>query len=138
MSDTFTEKKEILKSLFISGFFHSVNSHELLFKSIDSENRKTEQLIAATTHLSEAHAIYTQINIFLTENIDILGEREELNENIQLFDVYNKEVLKNIASNHSHQWSDIEFRYFVESFKPVAELLEIPDGVSIVEEALKD
>lgn len=83
----FEEKVKILKRMFFNGLNYSTYAHDLLFDSIANENTTEglKQLITTTTYLAEAHSIYTQLDIYLKENVDVLGDRDELNNNIESF-----------------------------------------------------
>lgn len=138
MNDKLQEQKEFLRKFFHKAFMATKYSHELLFKSKDNQDSKRsfEQLISSTTFLSEAHSIYTQIEFYLQQNIDEIGERDEFYNNILRFSVYNDEVLENIRTDHSHQWSDIEFRSYVESFRTVAHSLDFKNPDELVDSTL--
>ena len=41
------------------------------------------------------------------------------------FITFNNEMMNNVKTNHSHQWTDIEFREFANAFKVVKDLLNI-------------
>ncbi|WP_367387417.1 hypothetical protein ABZM97_09570 [Bacillus vallismortis] len=130
-------KKQHLKKLIFSGFISAMHSHKTLFKTVLSDN-STLDLSVALAYLSEAHNYHVNAETFYLDNIELFGERSEIETLLQHFFVYNDEFLSNARTDHSHQWSDIEFRKFAESFKPAAELLNIKDIDYWVNQALSD
>ena len=113
-----------LKKLFLDGFVSAIHSHKELFNSVFNDN-DTQKLTIALAYLNESHNYYVNAETLLTDNVELFDARSEFEDFFHCFHVYNKEVLTNIRTDHSHQWSDIEFRTFVESFKTVASLLDI-------------
>lgn len=93
-------------------------SHDIAF----GDNREMDDLLAgiflndATTHASTAHLYYLQ-------NPDF--GHYEFDDFFSSFDVYRDEILSNIRTKHSHQWTDIEYREFANSAKSLAELLDM-------------
>lgn len=77
----------------------------------------------ALSFLAQANSFVDSLKILslLIEDLD----RSEFTEFIHKFNVYNNEVKNNIFTNHSQQWSDIEYRSLVESCEEVGRLLEI-------------
>ena len=122
----FKHKKEYLSKLILDGFISAMYSHKTLFKTLHSEN-DTHGLAIALAYLTEAHNYYVNAETLLADNVELFDIRSEFENLFHRFSVYNKELLTNARTDHSHQWSDIEFRNFVESFKSVAELLNIDE-----------
>ncbi|MBX8942546.1 hypothetical protein RKS58_02445 [Lysinibacillus capsici] len=131
----FSYKKKYLSTLILDGFISAMHSHKTLFKTLYTEN-STHGMAIALAYLTEAHNYYVNAQTLLIDNVELLGERNEFDELFHRFSVYNKEFLTNARTDHSHQWSDIEFRDFVESFKPVAELLNIDEDSFWINKAL--
>lgn len=135
--EIFISKKEFLGKLFLDGFISAHYSHNTLFENIFSEN-STQKVPVALAYLTEAHTYFANAEIYLFENSSVLGERAEFDDLIHRFSVFNKELLNNACTDHSHQWTDIEFRNFVNSFKEVTSLLSIDEDGFWVKRALKE
>lgn len=105
-------KIEYLKKLLKKSLRVSSTAHEILFKdSFDKQN----QLIAAT-YLNKAISLISEAKAIYISNIEQL-ERSEVKEIFHCFDVFESEFLNNLSTNHSHQWTDIEFVKFKESIE---------------------
>lgn len=139
-SEKFEAKKLIFSELVRQGFLFADKSHKTLFQTeIDDDlSKKITDLTCALAYLTEAHSLYCDAETFLKDNIETLGDRSEFTSLIHKFKVYNREVLNNVRTNHSHQWSDIEFRSFADSFLEAGLLLSIADVDSLVKSAKKD
>lgn len=133
----FVAKKQILADLFIKGLISAHYAHKTIFESIYSDDQKPP-LAVALAYLTEAHNLFTTAETFYKDNEPIFGERSEISETIHKFQVFNKELLTNVRTEHSHQWTDIEFRAFVESFKTVSSLLQIENCDYWIEQSLKE
>ena len=131
----FKVKKDHLKQLIFKGFVSAMHSHKTLFKSVLSDD-EPKILAIALAHLNESHNYHLNAETFLVDNVELFGERNEFESLFHRFSVYNDELLTNARTNHSHQWSDIEFRNYVESFKPVSYLLNIDEDQFWVNKAL--
>lgn len=96
------------KTLIRRGMIYAQYAHDNIF------NGETENIVAlhylnvATSKFSAAEALY------YSHYEDL--QREEAEELFRLFDVFMSEVLRNVRTNHSHQWSDIEFIRLKECF----------------------
>lgn len=135
--EIFTAKKELLGKLFLKGFIAAHYAHKTLFKNIHSES-SVQKIPVALSYLTEAHTYFVNAEIYLSENISVLGERNEFDSLIHKFSVFNQELLNNARTDHSHQWTDIEFREFVKSFKVASSLLSIDEDSYWVEHDLND
>lgn len=138
--ELFESKKDMLSQLVLNGFWAADYAHKTLFKSVFAEEQSItqEKLTCSLAYLTEAHSTFLAIKIFVFENENLFGDRYEFQELLHQFTTFNNEVLTNVRTNHSHQWSDIEFRTFVEKFKDVAGLLEIENYQDLVDRALKE
>lgn len=136
----FETKKTIFSELVRQGFIFADKSHKTLFQTeIDDDLiKKSSDLTCALAYLTEAHSLYCDAEVFLKDNIETLDDRPEFTSLIHRFKVYNREVLNNVRTNHSHQWSDIEFRAFADSFLDAGILLNIDDVHSLVDSAKED
>lgn len=134
------KKTETLSNLFLDGFIQANYCHKTLFKSemTDNDQTKNLNLMCSLAYLTEAHTLFTTAKIFISENKDTLGCYLEFDNFIHQFFVFNKEVLDNIRTNHSHQWSDIEFRELAKAFRSLGNILDINNLENIVEKALNE
>lgn len=83
-------------------------------------NEKQNEIIAAL-YLNKAIALMSAAKSLYASNRELL-ERNEIKDIFDAFRVFEREFLKNISTDHSHQWTDIEFRKFkdaVEVFIPM-------------------
>lgn len=135
--EIFTSKKEVLGKLFLQGFISAHYSHKTLFESVFSEGEPWKFPVSLA-YLTQAHTYFVNAEVYLSENISVFGERDEFDELIHRFSVFNKELLDNARTDHSHQWTDIEFRDFVGSFKTVSSLLSIDEDEYWINQALKE
>lgn len=133
----FTHKKEYLSKLILDGLISATYAHKTLFKSVYSDE-KTHGLTIALAYLTEAHNFYLNAETLFVDNVELFDDRSEFKELFHRFSVFNKEVLTNARTDHSHQWSDIEFREFVNSFKSVAGLLNIDQDEYWINQALSE
>lgn len=107
-------KIEYLKQTISHALSISSQGHEILFK--DSHNKQNE-LIAAV-YINKAISLISTAKAIYISNIEKL-ERTEVEDIFNSFDVFESEFLTNLSTDHSHQWTDIEFLKFkdsVESF----------------------
>ncbi|WP_314067505.1 hypothetical protein [uncultured Vagococcus sp.] len=122
-NESFEFKRTYLGQLFFSGFTSAYQAHELLFK--DRSNDKSLDLPIAMAYLTEAHNYFLNAQTFFIDNFDTFDGRSEFSDTIDQFNIYNDEFLTNIRTDHSHQWSDIEYRSFVNKFSEAKGLLNI-------------
>lgn len=92
---------ETFKRFVASAMRYAIKSHDALFKEKCDISISLTYLNASISRFSSAEALYYA-------QYDILqrGEAEEL---FHQFKVYANEFLTNVETDHSHQWTDIEF-----------------------------
>lgn len=134
-TELFLRKKKYLGQLVLDGFQDATYCHRTLFDTISSDE---SDFSLCLTFLNRAHTYLVSAELLYMENIDLFGERNEFELLFHQFNIFNKEVLDNIRTNHSHQWSDIEFRAFVDAFKVAADLLSIDKDRFWAEKALRE
>lgn len=100
---------EELKKMFRLAYFASSEAHELLF--VDIADRTRENEVIAGLHINKAISIMYSARSIYINNIDEL-EHNDVDTIFSKFDIFESEVLTNIRTNHSHQWSDIEYRQY--------------------------
>lgn len=99
---------ENFKSLMRNAMIYAQHSHDYIFDdSVDNSVAVSYLNIAASKFTAAEALYYSQLNILQR------GEAEEI---FRLFDVYMRELLNNHRTDHSHQWTDIEFNRLKESF----------------------
>lgn len=110
--------KDISRKLLLDAIISARNSHKKAF----GDNREHDDLTAgiwlndATSSVNTLKSIYHQ---------DPDNERNEFDEFFHSFSVYKSELLRNISSGHSHQWTDIEYNKMIKSAKPLADLIDL-------------
>ncbi|MEI8200742.1 MAG: hypothetical protein WCG21_11830 [Eubacteriales bacterium] len=120
-SDKFLQLQDALKGLFISAMLSTKFCYESLFEEGGDEHPEIilPLLNDATSSVNTMRAIY------ITFYDDIA--HQEFDEFFQHFDVFKDEVLTNFRTNHSHQWSSIEYTRMIEWAMDLAGLLAIKD-----------
>lgn len=103
-------KINYIKQIIYDALKSAEKSHSILFK--DSFNKQNE--LIATTYLNKAISLISTAKAIYISNIEKL-EKAEVENIFHTFDVFESEFLENLSSNHSHQWTDIEFQKFKES-----------------------
>lgn len=94
------------------------------FENID----RTDKSIFIKKDYSMALGFLAQANSFV-DSLKVMSllvedlDRSEFTELIRKFDVYNNEVKSNIFTEHSQQWSDIEYRSLIKACEDIGRLL---------------
>lgn len=107
---------EEFKNLIMSGYYNAEEAHSEIFSDEPRTSVIVGHLAIANSFINAAHAVYICNN-------DL--QRLEFDKFFFQFSVFSKEVMTNIRTKHSHQWSDIEFNSFVDKFQDVASLLGV-------------
>lgn len=108
MDDKFNFLSEKLKVTVKSAMAYANRAHRLIFT--DSPIN-----IAIIGYINHAGSLIETAKSIYISNYDML-EHNDIEDFFHQFDVFIAEVLNNIATNHSHQWSDIEFTALQEKF----------------------
>jgi uncharacterized protein involved in tolerance to divalent cations len=85
-------------------------------KANDCIFKSNISVFVATAHLNKAISYMTAASSLYYSRYDIL-ERQEFEEILHQFDVFSSELLENVETDHSHQWTSIEFDRLDEIFK---------------------
>jgi hypothetical protein len=101
-----------LKSLFDKSSCASAKAHELIFE----RNKGNHKLLAATMYLNKAVALMSAAKAIYICNLDALYTYD-IESIFHKFDTFESEFMKNLSEDHSHQWTDIEFNSFNESYQ---------------------
>jgi len=96
-------------------FANAQYAHDEIFKTNPRESVIVGHLSIASSYMNSARAIYSC-------NLDTF-EQDEIDNFFSQFDVFIKEVMTNIRTDHSHQWSNIEFEKLSEEYEVIKELL---------------
>lgn len=99
---------EDFKRFVASAMRYAIASHETLFEDDCNISVSLAYLNAAISRFSSAEALYYAQFETLQR-----GEAEDL---FHQFSVYANEFLNNVRTNHSHQWTDIEFNNLKDIF----------------------
>ena len=84
-----------LKSLITRGMFRAITAHKEIFRDNPNISIALAYLNSATSYFASAEALYYSNHCF---------------------SVFEKEFLDNVRTNHSYQWTDIEFQRLRDSF----------------------
>lgn len=107
-----TDKAQFVSRQFKLAYIEAKNAHEILFRdSYDFENqtKALASIQVALTYVSTIKGIcYSDPESLLTDDVEYL---------IHLFHVYCSEFINNYQTNHSHQWTDIEFNRLSEFYE---------------------
>lgn len=109
--DTAMEPMELIetfKHFVASAMRYAIKSHDTLFKEECDISIPLAYLNASISRFSSAEALYYA-------QYEIL-QREEAEDLFHQFKVYSNEFLTNVETDHSHQWTDIEFNKLYDIF----------------------
>lgn len=110
-SKNYTSAKiEYIKQTLRYALLTSTEAHKILFKN---SNNKQNELIA-TTYLNKAISLISTAKAIYISNIEEL-ESYDVEHIFNTFDIFESEFLTNLSTDHSHQWTDIEFERFKDS-----------------------
>ena len=82
------------------------------YKEIAKENPKETAIVG---YLNYASSLIASAKSLYYSNFDVLAH-DDIEDFFGQFDIFANEVLENISSDHSHQWSYIEFNTLEEKF----------------------
>ena len=108
--EMFECRKNELFQLIREALWASSHAHELVFK----EPHQRENEFIAGLYLAQASSRISAARSLYWSNYEILN-RSEVESIFNSFGVFECELLQCIKDNHSHQWTDIEFRKFKET-----------------------
>lgn len=99
---------ENFKTLVRRAMIYAERAHNYIFDDDIDPFVATSYLNIAAGKFSAAESLYYSQYECL--------ERSEAEEIFRLFDTFLTEFLNNVRTNHSHQWTDIEFQRLKEAF----------------------
>lgn len=98
---------ELIKQQLALAFFDSRNCVKTLFnndRSFENEQKALIYLNRAARHMDLAFSIYQN-------NLEEI-EHPSIDSVFSAFNIFYDEVTNNVATNHSHQWSSIEYNRY--------------------------
>ena len=104
MNDRLNRLIELIKGQLRLAYFDAKRCHDKLLSvhnDFENEQRALVFLNRAARHMDLAYSLYQSYQEEL--------EHYSVTPIFPAFDVFYDEVTENIATDHSHQWSDIEF-----------------------------
>ncbi|MTN81034.1 hypothetical protein GMB34_07220 [Turicibacter sanguinis] len=107
-------KIEHIKQMITVLYFEAKKAHDYIFQEELPPRLKQNQEIIAGILLNKAIASYNSLHSFYYCNIEDCKD-ERIEDTLFRFDCFANEVLTNISTDHSHQWSNIEFERFKKS-----------------------
>lgn len=99
---------ENFKNLVRNAMIYVEKSHDCIFDDKKDAFVAVAYLNVAASKFAAAEALYYS-------HLEDL-ERDEAEEIFHRFDVYMNELLSNVHTSHSHQWTDIEYNNLKEIF----------------------
>ncbi len=96
------------KKLMCQGMLYAKYAHDFIFEETVDNEVAVSYLNVAVSKFSAAEALYCS-------QLDIL-ECHEAEELFCLFNTFMNELLNNVRTNHSHQWTSIEYENFKRAF----------------------
>lgn len=111
----FTKFKEILDEQIGAAISNTKKFHTLVLDHT-IESQADYKINSAILYLSEAYSLINTANILYLTNCE-QGECKEFETLVHTFKVLNTEFLNSYSTNHSLQWTDIEYTAFIEAVK---------------------
>ncbi|AOP13622.1 hypothetical protein BL1202_00653 [Bacillus licheniformis] len=126
MDKTFPDTIKAMRTHLINGMHAAEKSYTTLKNSglISKLKISDDRRITITlAHLNQA-------NIFITAaqtvyQLETPGENQEIERFFHQFQVFNDELLDSISTDHSDQWTGIEFRELVKNYNELPEIFEL-------------
>lgn len=113
MDDNLTKKTDTVLNLLTDAYYSSKTFHDILFKDAFDERKQIKSAIflnKAISLMASAKAIYVSDY----ENL----EKYDIDQIFISFNEFEDEFLECFATDHPHQWTDIQFNRYEESIKP--------------------
>ena len=108
--------KQEFKRLILHAFYHAQYAHNEIFSDRQNNPIIMGDISIATSYVNAARAVYICNEVL---------SRQEFDDFFNQHQFFAEEVMENIRTNHSHQWSDIHFNRLKEAYAPVASLLGV-------------
>ena len=101
---------DALKSLAFSSRNSAKKAHDAIFG--DDERKE----LLCCMYLNDAISNMVGAKAIYYSKLESL-EHHDIEEMFNRFNEFSREVFTNISTEHSHQWSDIEYRHFVDAYE---------------------
>lgn len=98
-------------------------SHEIIFDDSDTLYEEKNKELMAGLFVNQATSYANTAKLYYLSFPDY--ERSEFDNFFNKFEIYKNEILTNIRTDHSHQWTDINYREFAKSTQTLADLLNM-------------
>lgn len=112
---------EYIKKSIKNCYYTCNRANNILFRT-DSNSNSTNEVVAIS-YLNKAISIMESCKAVYFACINEL-ENITVESIFNTFETYTNEMLNNYSTNHSHQWTDIEFNHFKDA---VDLLIDLPD-----------
>ena len=109
---------EEFKMLILGGYFNAKEAHDAIF---DESKPMEKSVVIGYLAISNSYTNAAKAVYICREELS----HYEFDEFFNKFRTFSDEVMRNIRTNHSHQWSNIEFNALSDAYEPVASLLGI-------------
>ncbi|PEX03439.1 hypothetical protein COD78_31730 [Bacillus cereus] len=109
----FEVNRTLLKDLLIQGYIAAQDSHKYILKN---------RVNVSMAYLTEANTFFTNARVLYSQNMDLESLEIDIETLFHRFNVFNDELLDCVATDHSHQWTDIEFRAFKNEILKISEI----------------
>lgn len=110
---------ETLKDLFIDAVEHAREANRLVFEGSDRAEFAAVGEMACAYSDARSMWLYTKLNLNAAHS--------EFDQFMTRMSIYQHELSSNVSSNHSHQWSNIEFGSVIKAANEIAGLLSVGD-----------
>ena len=115
--------KQEIKIMILNGYYNA----RYAYSEINSKRQDNSIIIGhlsiANSHINSARSVY------VCNNNEFV--RPEFDDFFHEFSAFSDEVLTNIRTDHSHQWSDIHYNRLEEKYQIIAPLLGIKQFTDI-------
>ncbi|TYS10739.1 hypothetical protein FZC70_05470 [Bacillus subtilis] len=126
MNKSFPDTIKAMRTHLISGMYAAEKS----YKTLKNSGVVSKLKISDDRRITIALAHLNQANTFITASqtvyqLETPGESQEIERFFHQFNEFNNELLDSISTNHSDQWTGIEFSELVETYNELPEILNL-------------
>lgn len=111
--------KDYVKSLVFDGLYNAFEAHRILFKKSNNNN----SIASSLSYLSDAYSCFKTLSLIM--EFDETYKRQEFTDCLNQFNIFHRELMRNVRDDHSHQWTDIEFEALLTKSQLICNLLDI-------------
>lgn len=109
---------EFITNTLKQAYLAAKTCHDLVFK----DGERHIQDFKASIYLSQAVSLMSSCKSVYYSNFEFLANNE-LEDIFFRFDVFVREISNNISTDHSHQWTDIEFESYKNTLNGFANII---------------